>query len=94
MSDPVAAADELIRYVQQLGFVGALINNHDQGRFYDDKMYWPFFARAQELNVPIYLHPASPPADWVPRFQGDYPPAVGNSLGSSGWDWREYILDP
>ena len=93
MSDPVAAADELIRCVQQLGFVGALVNNHDQGRFYDDETYWPFFAQAQELNVPVYLHPNSPPVDWVPRFQGNYPPEVDKFLGMSGWDWRKYILD-
>lgn len=93
MSDPVAAADELVRCVQQLGFVGALVNNHDQGRFYDDETYWPFFAQAQEFNVPIYSHPTSPPVDWVPRFQGSYPLGVGRSLGMSGWDWHKYILD-
>ena len=93
ISDPTAAADELSRSVEQLGFVGALVNNHDQGRFYDNQTYWPFFARAQDLNVPIYLHPANPPEVWESRFQGSYPNAVSESLGSSGWDWRKSILD-
>lgn len=90
LTDPTAAADELTRCVKQLGFVGALINNHDQGHFYDNQTYWPFFARAQELNVPIYLHPAYPANDWNARFTGNYPPSVAFSLGISGWDWREY----
>ena len=93
ISDPAAAADELTRSVQELGLVGALLNNQDQGHFYDNKTYWPFFARAQELNVPVYLHPAFPAKDWAPRFQGNYPPAVAASLGISGWDWRKSILD-
>ena len=88
MSDPAAAADELTRSVQKLGLVGALVNNHDQGHFYDNETYWPFFARAQELNVPIYLHPAFPAQEWASRFQGNYPPAVAYSLGISAWDWR------
>ena len=92
MSDPTAAADELTRSVKQLGFVGALINNHDQGHFYDNETYWPFFAQAQNLNVPIYLHPANPAPEWASRFQGNYPPSVAYSLGISGWDWRKYIF--
>ncbi len=93
ISDPTAAADELTRSVKELGFVGALINNHDQGKFYDNTTYWPFFARAQELNVPIYLHPAYPAREWTSRFQGNYPQSVAFSLGISGWDWRKCLLD-
>lgn len=93
MSDPAAAADELTRSVKHLGFVGALINNHDSGIFYDNETYWPFFARAQELDVPIYIHPSNPPEKWASRFQGNYPSSVASSLGVSGWDWRKHILD-
>ena len=92
ISDPAAAADELTRSVKKLGFVGALINNHDQGKFYDNATYWPFFARAQELNVPIYLHPANPAREWASRFQGNYPQSTASSLGLSGWDWRKCLL--
>ena len=49
MQDSVAAADELTRTVKQLNFVGALIGNHDNGKFYDNETYWPLFVRAQEL---------------------------------------------
>ena len=85
--NPTAAADELTRAVKQLNFVGALIGNHDDGKFYDNETYWPFFARAQELNVPVYLHPADPAEDWNTRFQGNYPSNVAFYLGTSAWDW-------
>ena len=59
---PEAAADELERCVKDLKFVGAMIHGHTMGRFLDDKQFWPIFARAEALGVPIYLHPALPHA--------------------------------
>jgi predicted TIM-barrel fold metal-dependent hydrolase len=57
---PEAAADELERCVGDLKFVGAMIHGHTGGRFLDDRQFWPIFARAEKLGVPIYLHPALP----------------------------------
>jgi 2,3-dihydroxybenzoate decarboxylase len=59
-SDPAAAADELERTVVKLGFKGAMISGLDHGQFVDDKRFWPIFARAEKLDVPIYLHPSTP----------------------------------
>src|SRR6202012_5815274 len=58
-SDPEAAADELERTVA-LGFKGAMIHGLAAGKFVDGKEFWPIFARAEKLDVPIYLHPALP----------------------------------
>jgi predicted TIM-barrel fold metal-dependent hydrolase len=55
-----ASADELERCVKDHRFVGAMIHGHTAGRFLDDKQFWPIFARAEALEVPIYLHPALP----------------------------------
>src|ERR1700761_2740138 len=60
MAAPEAAADELERCVKDHGFVGAMIHGHTDGKFLDDKSFWPIFARAEQLDVPIYLHPALP----------------------------------
>jgi predicted TIM-barrel fold metal-dependent hydrolase len=49
MSEPAAAAKELERCVRELGFVGALIENHLNGQFYDDERFWWVFEKAQEL---------------------------------------------
>ena len=59
-SNPEAAADELERTVMDLGFRGGLIHGTTDGRFLDDRFFWPIFARAEELDVPIYLHPGRP----------------------------------
>jgi predicted TIM-barrel fold metal-dependent hydrolase len=58
---PPDAADELERTVRDLGFVGALINGHANGRYLDDPSVDALLARAESLGVPIYIHPTDPP---------------------------------
>ena len=87
-ADPPAAAHELERAVTSLGFKGALINGHTQGRFLDDRSFWPIFATAQRLGVPIYLHPAQPPDAVRSAYYSDLPAAAAQILATSGWGWH------
>ncbi|MBN9005857.1 MAG: amidohydrolase [Rhizobiales bacterium] len=70
--DPDAAANELQRAVEQLGFKGGILHSLTQGPFLDDKRYWPIFARAAALDVPLYIHPADPLPAVVKAYYGDY----------------------
>ena len=70
--DPQAAADELERCVTKLGFKGAMIHGMANGEFVDGKKYWPIFARAEKLDVPIYLHPSLPNATVTEIYYQDY----------------------
>lgn len=65
LQDPAAAADELERCVKELGFCGALVNGHSNGRYLDDCRFDPLWERAQHLGAPIYLHPADPSAAYA-----------------------------
>jgi 2,3-dihydroxybenzoate decarboxylase len=58
--DPQAAAAELERAVTQLGLKGAMLHGQPENGFLDDRHYWDIFAKAEALDVPIYLHPAVP----------------------------------
>lgn len=60
MQDPTEATKELERCVREYHFLGALINGQTQGHYLDEKQYHPFWAKIEELNVPVYLHPGSP----------------------------------
>ncbi|HEX9943352.1 MAG TPA: amidohydrolase family protein [Thermoanaerobaculia bacterium] len=60
MQDVQAACDELKRCVEDLGFLGALINGNTNGVYLDDERYLPFWERVVQLNVPVYIHPADP----------------------------------
>jgi predicted TIM-barrel fold metal-dependent hydrolase len=63
MHDPDAAAQELTRCVEELGFRGCLVNGFQQAgseddvKYYDFPEYRSFWATVAELDVPFYLHP-------------------------------------
>jgi predicted TIM-barrel fold metal-dependent hydrolase len=58
--DPEWSAQELERCVKELGFKGLNTHSNYGDSYLDDKRYWPLLAKAEELDVPIYLHPAVP----------------------------------
>lgn len=70
--EPEAAADELQRTIEDLDFKGALIHGLTDGRFLDEKFYWPIFARAEALDVPIYIHPARPLPAVIDAYYAPY----------------------
>lgn len=88
MMDPQDAAEELTRCVKELGFVGALINNHLNGTFYDDDKFWPVFERAVELDVPIYIHPTFASDDMAPHYKGNFSDKAAMWMSIAGWGWH------
>jgi predicted TIM-barrel fold metal-dependent hydrolase len=76
MLDVDAAAAELDRCVNTLGFKGALVNGYssdgglDTGRYYDDPRYDPLRERFAALKVPFYLHPRNPLPDQRRIYEG------------------------
>lgn len=58
--NPEGAVRELERSVKELGFKGWKTHSNYGGTYLDDKEYWPILEKAEELDVPIYLHPAVP----------------------------------
>ncbi len=88
ISAPDAAADELERAVRTLGFPGAVINGHSQGRYLDDPFFEPILDRAAALNVPIYLHPTIPPAAVIESSYAGFSPEVTFALATVGWGWH------
>ena len=55
---PDLAAAQLEYAVKQLGHRGASLGGHVNGESLSDPKYDPFWAKAQELNVPVFEHPA------------------------------------
>jgi 5-carboxyvanillate decarboxylase len=65
--DVPRACKEMERVVG-LGFKGVVVNSHTQGEYLDEPKYWPIFEAAEALDVPIYLHPNTPPASMIEPF--------------------------
>jgi 2,3-dihydroxybenzoate decarboxylase len=85
--DPKAAADELERCVTKLGFKGAMLHGLSrEGRFMDEKEFWPIYERAQALDVPVYLHPAAPSKVVVDAYYKEYAKDYPQIL-SAGWGY-------
>lgn len=78
--NPQAAADELERAVNKLGFKRLLINSNIRGEYLDDKKYWVILERAEALDVPIYIHPRQPSADMLKPYLA-YPGLANAMLG-------------
>lgn len=66
--NPAHAAAELERAVRRLGLKGAIVNSHTQGEYLDDPKFWPIFEAAEALDVPVYIHPQTPPRSMIEPF--------------------------
>lgn len=92
VSDPEGSAKELTRCVRELGFVGALIDNRSGNTYYDGSDYEPLWSAAQELDVPIYLHPTWPtPEQKELIYTGNFSNGAMLSLSASGWGWHSDV---
>lgn len=89
LGDAKGAAKELERCVKELGFVGAMISGHYHDLPYDDEHYYPIFEKAQELDVPVYLHPGMvSPAITEKYYKGNWSPRVTFLLSGFGVGWH------
>lgn len=67
LQDPEASAVELERAVTQLGLKGAMLFANVNGKPIHHREYWPIYETAERLDVPLMIHPTSPPG--VEAFQ-------------------------
>ena len=89
LHDPAAAADEMRRCVNELGFVGTLVTGTCGGLFLDDERFDPVLAAAEDVDLPIYVHPGVPPNP-VSRayYAGNWPTAIEFLFSSPGFGWH------
>lgn len=85
---PDAAASELERAVRELGCCGTMISGMNDEKFLDDPAFDPVLAAAEALDVPIYIHPALPPADVRARYYDGFAPPLAHAFATSGWGWH------
>ena len=67
---PDLAVQQLVDGVKRLGLRGAAVGASVAGKEFSDPMFHPFWAKAQELGVLIFIHPQSTP-DLAPRLKGN-----------------------
>ena len=87
---PAAAAEELSRCVQSLGFLGGMVNSTigTNGRFLDDPGFNVLLSRFEALGVPLYLHPAQQPAAMRSVMGDGLAAPVAGALAANAWGWH------
>lgn len=86
--NPKTAAKELERCVNLGGFVGAIINGHINGHYLNEPQFEPLLAAAENLNMPLYIHPAVPPKAVVDTYYKMDDKYAQTVLSSGGWGWH------
>ncbi len=81
LQHPELAAEQLDHAVKKLGMRGAAIGGSVEGVELSDRKFDPFWAKAQELGVPLFMHPQPAPGTTQnPRLQGKG--GLGNTIGN------------
>jgi predicted TIM-barrel fold metal-dependent hydrolase len=88
LKEPAAAVKELERCIRDLGFKGFFVNGTTDGKFLDAPEFFPVLEAAEALNVPLYLHPAPPPAVVQSAYYSGLPGDTGMLLSIAGWGWH------
>ena len=92
LSEPEAAPGELEYAVRELGFLGCVTYGVIHGKFLDDADFAPVLARAEALDVSIYIRP-----NWASSQVMDiYYDGVGNEwvsgvLTDAGYGWHQEV---
>jgi len=76
--DPAGAVREMERAVRDLGLRGVVVNSHTGGRYLDEPAFWPILEAAEAMDLPIYIHPRSPPQNAAAAYA---------ALGLDGGIW-------
>jgi predicted TIM-barrel fold metal-dependent hydrolase len=83
LQHPALAAQQLEFAVRNLGARGASVGGHVNGRVPSSPEFDPFWAKAQELDVPVFMHPGGADNIIKPNAldgRGDLGNVIGNPL--------------
>src|SRR5437762_5000848 len=81
LQHPDLAAEQLDEAVKKLGLRGAAIGGSCEGQELSDRKFDPFWAKAEELGVLLFMHPQGAPGTTQnPRLQGKG--GLGNTIGN------------
>ena len=86
--DPREAAREFERCVRELGFRGAMVNGRTGEKYLDHADFLPLLEVAANWQVPVYLHPQSPPLAVRQAYYAGFGEPVDAVFATFGWGWH------
>jgi len=82
LQHPDLAVQQLDYAIKQLGLKGAAIGGHVDGARLSDPKFHPFWARVQELGVPLFMHPNGAEHALRPGFWDGSRGSLTNTIGN------------
>jgi len=86
--DPEAAARELVRAVCELGLKGALLCGRRGEMNMDHRDFDPIYAAAEQLGVPLYIHPQMPHPAVTAAYYSGFNPTADLMFGMAAIGWH------
>lgn len=88
MPAPKEAVKELERCVRELGFPGAMVCGRTRRKNLDHSDYWPIFECAEELGVPIFIHPQIPQHSVREAYYAGFDERTDLAFSTFGLGWH------
>jgi uncharacterized protein len=79
---------ELERCVRELGLKGALLCGRTGDRPLDHQDFWPLFEMAEQLRVPLFIHPQIPPRAVRDAYYSGFSGPVDFAFSTFGLGWH------
>ncbi|MGH2643097.1 MAG: amidohydrolase family protein, partial [Chitinophagaceae bacterium] len=81
------AARELERSIKTLGLKGAMLCGRTREKSLDHKDFWPIFECAEQLNVPLFIHPQIPQKAIRDIYYSGFDDEVELAFSTYGLGW-------
>jgi predicted TIM-barrel fold metal-dependent hydrolase len=85
---PREAPRELERCVRDLGLKGAMLCGRTRDKHLDHPDFWPLFERAEQLRVPLFLHPQIPQGAVRDALYSGFSAPVDLAFSTFGLGWH------
>jgi predicted TIM-barrel fold metal-dependent hydrolase len=91
MASPDACGAELKRAVKDLKLVGAMIHGSSDGKFLDHPSFDGLLSAAEEVDMPIYIHPSIPTPNVFEAYYSGLPEGADRVVATAGWGWHSEV---
>jgi uncharacterized protein len=85
---PEEAPLELERSVKKLGLKGAMLCGRTRERNLDHKDFWPLFECAEQLGVPLFIHPQIPQKAVLDIYYSGFSNQLDLAFSTYGLGWH------
>lgn len=85
---PHEAPRELERCVRELGLKGAMLHGRTRDKNLDHQDFWPLFERAEQLRVPLFIHPQIPQRAVQDALYSGFSGPVDLAFSTFGLGWH------